>query len=398
MAMHSHNYDSIYNTYSTKDLERLLKSAPYFAMAQSVLAKKYFDEKNIAFNEQLKIASLYSTNRKLLYHYIHQAKTETVSIAPLLTVVKELVTTTNIVTSKTNNSALEALVANVILSDEKLETTTNASTDALTKLVNNVVLNDSTTTTESTIPEIIQLTQPITIATIEPVSETKIELVLEPTKTVETIASVDVVAKGLMPVIEPEIIQNSAEENTSTNNETEAITSVETIVDEAITTETSLPITKTYKPIHISDTGSFFEWLNVGNNSVLEFEETIESKNIETKVNVAPTVKPISTEQHNAETKKRKKSLIEKFIIDEPRITPAKAKMYNPVTKAKESVEENDDLVSETLVKIYVQQGMYRKAVKSLEKLGEKYPEKKTYFASQIIKIREYLASNNIKY
>ena len=213
------------------------------------------------------------------------------------------------------------------------------------------------------------------------------------------------------PTIEPNAITeevinvvsiDESIENTTTVVDEEVIIPTEEITETPILIETPVieieKITpkKNYKAIHINDTVSFFDWLNIGTTSVIETNSQQVAPPIVTKNQ--PEVPEKTFAEKNAEFKKRKKSLIEKFIIDEPRITPGKAKMYSPAEKAKESVVENDDLVSETLVNIYAKQGMYRKAIKSLHKLSEKYPEKSTYFANQILTIKEYLLNNNIKY
>jgi TPP-dependent pyruvate/acetoin dehydrogenase alpha subunit len=82
--------------------------------------------------------------------------------------------------------------------------------------------------------------------------------------------------------------------------------------------------------------------------------------------------------------KKNHESLIDKFIATEPRINAPKAEFYSPVNIARVSVIDTEEVVTETLAKIYVQQGNYNKAQKIYEKLTLKYPEKRIYFASQI--------------
>ena len=53
--------------------------------------------------------------------------------------------------------------------------------------------------------------------------------------------------------------------------------------------------------------------------------------------------------------------------------------------------DENEDSVTETLASIYARQGYYKKAVQIFEKLSLKYPEKSTYFAAQIEKIKHLM-------
>jgi tetratricopeptide (TPR) repeat protein len=85
-----------------------------------------------------------------------------------------------------------------------------------------------------------------------------------------------------------------------------------------------------------------------------------------------------------------KTDLIDKFIREEPKISPsARASFFDPVDYARKSLEDNDEIVSETLADIYYQQGNLHKAVKVYKKLCLVNPEKYSFFAARINKIQE---------
>jgi hypothetical protein len=90
--------------------------------------------------------------------------------------------------------------------------------------------------------------------------------------------------------------------------------------------------------------------------------------------------------------KQQQSELIDKFIIANPRIEPAKDKNPYPVADLSASyLEENGGLVTETLARIYINQEYYSKAIAIYEKLCLKYPEKSSYFAAQIEKVKDYI-------
>lgn len=80
-------------------------------------------------------------------------------------------------------------------------------------------------------------------------------------------------------------------------------------------------------------------------------------------------------------------ALIDKFIAEEPRIVPSKTEFYSPAKQAQKSLIEHEDLVSETLARIYRLQGALLKARSAYQKLILLHPEKKAYFAALIEEI-----------
>ena len=98
------------------------------------------------------------------------------------------------------------------------------------------------------------------------------------------------------------------------------------------------------------------------------------------------------SEKDEIDLRKMQSELIDKFILDNPRIEPAKEKAETAhVDISKLFVEEKGEFVTETLAKIYVNQGYFSRAIEIYEKLCLKFPEKSSYFASQIEKVKGLL-------
>ena len=81
--------------------------------------------------------------------------------------------------------------------------------------------------------------------------------------------------------------------------------------------------------------------------------------------------------------------LIDRFITQqhpEPQRTTA---FFDPQRAAKRSLEEHMDLVTETLARIYEQQGNSAKAIATYRQLALKYPAKSAYFAALVRKLEQ---------
>lgn len=84
-----------------------------------------------------------------------------------------------------------------------------------------------------------------------------------------------------------------------------------------------------------------------------------------------------------------KAELIDKFIAENPSISRHKAEFFNPISVAQSSNRDEENIISETLAKIYANQGFFDKAISTYQNLMLKYPEKSVYFAARIEEIKE---------
>ncbi len=84
--------------------------------------------------------------------------------------------------------------------------------------------------------------------------------------------------------------------------------------------------------------------------------------------------------------------LIDRFIRISPsieRLTPGDVQPVKDLSA--ESTDEHGKFITETLAKIYINQGYYSRAINIYERLSLQYPEKSAYFASRIEKIKDLI-------
>ncbi len=102
-------------------------------------------------------------------------------------------------------------------------------------------------------------------------------------------------------------------------------------------------------------------------------------------------VQPLKKEHQSAEKQsnntQNKFELIDKFIQQNPKLTPSAN--HNQKNLAEPFTATNQDLMTETLAKVYVQQKNYKKAIQAYKILILKNPEKSGFFADQIRAIKK---------
>ncbi|WP_394974828.1 hypothetical protein [uncultured Croceitalea sp.] len=95
--------------------------------------------------------------------------------------------------------------------------------------------------------------------------------------------------------------------------------------------------------------------------------------------------KPINRKE---ESKKKKKfELLDKFIESKPKIVPSKESDSKVNIDDSIKIDKNQ-LMTETLAKVYLEQKKYKKAIQAFKILSLKYPEKSGFFADQIWKVK----------
>jgi hypothetical protein len=129
--------------------------------------------------------------------------------------------------------------------------------------------------------------------------------------------------------------------------------------------------------------------------SVQEDEDLLELDSERDKLSV-PAMSQEQTDQEtrpeSASVKQLQSELIDKFIIANPKIEPVREKSDAPVIDiSKPFIEGREGFVTETLARIYIKQGYYSRAIDIYERLSLKFPEKSSYFASQIEKVKELI-------
>ncbi|WP_143255017.1 hypothetical protein [Alkalitalea saponilacus] len=127
--------------------------------------------------------------------------------------------------------------------------------------------------------------------------------------------------------------------------------------------------------VSLDESRSFSEWLNV-----LRHQPVVKGEQYQ-------------EEEMPEEKKDKKMALIDSFLQQGDRrrikISEEEQKKENPKDFSLRSLQESNDLMTETLANIYIRQKHFLKAIDIFKQLSLKYPEKNIYFARRIKELEE---------
>ncbi|AXT54115.1 hypothetical protein D1818_17475 [Aquimarina sp. BL5] len=189
-------------------------------------------------------------------------------------------------------------------------------------------------------------------------------------------------------VLDPALF-SSKEENSSKN-----ITIAETIIEQSEksnTTEESKAVKSLEKELEVDkpldfnkkEAHSFAEWLKLSSIQPID-------RNTEAKDNIKDESEEVIKEKQTGKRpdQEHKFNLIDEFIASNPKIKPAE-KNAPSRNLANNHMVAPDELMTETLARVYLAQKKYKKAIQAYKILILKNPEKSGFFADQIRAIKK---------
>jgi hypothetical protein len=133
---------------------------------------------------------------------------------------------------------------------------------------------------------------------------------------------------------------------------------------------------------------SFGEWLQLASMKAIE-------RNPESRSgNQKDSTPPIQNSKKNDVKKRKKFERIDKFLSENPKIDP-EAKSTGAVNINESLTFDKNELMTETLAKVYLEQKKYKKAIQAFKILSLKYPEKSGFFADRIKAVEKIQKDNS---
>ena len=139
-------------------------------------------------------------------------------------------------------------------------------------------------------------------------------------------------------------------------------------------------------PFDKKEKHSFAQWLQLASfKEINRTEETTKEED----------TKEVTSKEPEKKTPKNKKfDRIDKFIAKNHKIVPQKNSTPKVDIKASTTINQNE-LMTQTLAKVYLEQKKYKKAIQAYKILSLKYPEKSSFFADRIKAVEKLQQDNN---
>ena len=350
----------------TKHLEDIIAEYPYFQAARALHLKGLKNLNSYKYNKALKVTAAYTTDRDVLFEFITS---------------KDFLQYDGNI-SKENTVILES--KEEIVDIEEAEKISDYNHIEIVKEIEDVTEIEVENETEDPISEdeIIEIEE-----NDFSISETAIASLITPSEDKPLPQD----EHDADQILDPELFQTKNPENT----------------EEEDALDIGKPLTFDAKEKY-----SFSEWLSLASKKPLEEpeeniaeiqeEEIIEQEPEVRESNIKKTVqkvnelkitpKPIRKPKVKSEAIKKKYDRIDKFIASNPKIVPTEQNTVIDISKS--SRIDHNELMTETLARVYLEQKKYKNAIQAYKILILKYPEKSSFFADRI-KAVEKLRKDN---
>jgi len=342
-------------------LEQIVRELPYFHSAQMLLALNYRKVNSIRYNNQMKLAAAYAPDRRKLRQLlaIEQEQEATLAVLPTLTPSKS-----DTIPAENVNPAADIDIPESEIKISALEFNSSPERAGTVMAETEVQHTDSSDLTDGVLRYV--QTEEDEVAHLKHLQEIVARRLAE-IQSASKPAPVADEEHELSEEVFPVEFPGEQPAEITMPDESQVIPGTEEDNDED------------------SDAEGFpDELLDLSTGAVYRLDEAGLPVN-DAEANVSGVTD--TTGQPDAASKRAE--LINRFIREEPRISAPRREFFKPVDHARLSNVDQDEFVTETLALIHLKQGNPERAIKIYEKLSLNIPEKSSYFAARIAKIKE---------